>query len=263
MMSAEHKELLRLHHLLTGQHQHQQQQEGQNPIDASTSDLSLLRTVVSLLKRSSQVSSANKLDESLAFDSDTRGKLLDADVRLEAQDKIWRPLEKFDDQLRRDYTCRRQMLLSRLDCTIESFKWKGSNNTEPKGGKAKSMNEQIHETYDKARLAMKDEPQVSMAYLLAVRETDCDRLLNGVVSSSSGANCKIQYGDKGTKGELVNLKQVIIPKVPDRGGRTDEVRPPPKETFGQQRGRGVGGGGGFGRHSKHQAGHRGSGERRR
>lgn len=234
-MSTERKELLHIHSLLM------RQEYSQSAADqANASDLAILRKIISLVR---ETKLNEQLDESLAFDGDTRDKLSN-ELRVEAQDQIWQPLEKFDDQLRRDYTCRRQMLLSRLDCTIESFKWKGSNKSEPKGGRAKSMNEQIHETYDKTRPTMKDEPQVSMARLLAVREKDCDRLLNGIVSSSPSADCKINYkGDKQAQSEMVNLKQVIIPNVPDRGGRTDEVRPPPKETFGQQRGRGRGGGG--------------------
>jgi hypothetical protein len=243
-MSSERKELLRIHSLLVAGRQ------APDELDTATNsnDLELLRSVLALVRQSKSLT--DQLDESLAFDSETRRLMTDERALAEVQQQLWQPLDKFDDQLRRDYTCRRQMLLSRLDCTIESFKWKGANNAPPKGGKAKSMNEQIHEVYDRARLNMKDEPQVSISHLLAVRQSDCDRLLNGIVGGSTGLDCMISYGNKGStqSGELVNLKHVIIPNVPDRGGRTDDRPPPPKETFGQQRAQRGGGGRQFSRH---------------
>lgn len=36
-------------------------------------------------------------------------------------EKQWTELEKIQDELDKDYTIRREMLLKRLDCTIQSF----------------------------------------------------------------------------------------------------------------------------------------------
>lgn len=150
--------------------------------------------------------------------------------------RLWTALSKLNDMLRQDYTCRRAMLLNRLDCTVESFKWKNSNNNKIDGS-SKSINDLIHEKYEASRLNMKNEPRVDLANLLAVRETESDSLLNRVVSSKK-LDCKISYKAnerQKTGGDLTYLKQVVISDVPDRGGRTNEIQPPAKETFKQQR----------------------------
>lgn len=226
---AERKELLAIYRLLDNK------SPPDNQVD-NKSELELLRNIVTTLEsgKSDKRLDKDNLPDSLAFPRDTRdGKNL-----IEATD-IWDRLEKFNNLLRSDYTCRRQMLLKRLDCTVESFKWKGNKkqgDDKPLHAKAKSLNDQIHERYDNARSNIRDESQVSMSDLLAIRDTQCDRILNGVVSTES-VDCQIPYG-KQRQGDMINLKQVIIPHVPDRGGRTDEVRPPPKETHGHQRGGG-------------------------
>lgn len=155
--------------------------------------------------------------------------LKDGDSRRSLEQKGWDRLEEINEKLRQDYTIRRQMLLTRVDCTVESFKWKASN--DAKG----ELNEKIHAIYDPLRIKLKPEPNVSMAHLLAVREKDCDNMLNSVVSSNN-IECSV--------------RNTLIPAVPDRGGRPNEVRAPPKETFrfqqshrGHSRGRGRGRGG--------------------
>lgn len=217
------------------------------------SELELLRSIVTHLKSPSSKINANKIPESLAFPrKETQHQNL-----LEAND-LWDELHKFNEILRQDHKCRRKMLLNRLDCTVESFMWKGADSNKKETAKIaskKSTNDLIHETYEISRLKIKDEPQVDMSHLLAIRETECDTLLNSVVSSRT-VDCKISQPTQSrmdSKNDPVQLKKVIIPEVPDRGGRPGEIRPPVKETFSRQRrdfggSRGRGGGcGGRGR----------------
>lgn len=191
------------------------------------------------------ISSINgQFPDSLAFPNSVRNS-----QNLTENVQLWKNLRKFNDLLKNDYSCRRQMLINRLDCTVESFKWKSSEirkqaHLEAAEGKKshkdkKSLNDLIHEKYDQARIGLANEPQITISHLLALRETECDNLLNSVVSTKS-VDCQVLY--KPTKqqrqdntGQLVNLKQVIIPEVPDRGGRTEEMRMPSKESFSQQR----------------------------
>lgn len=179
------------------------------------------------------------LPDSLAFPASTRKS-----TNLVEQTELWDKLAKFNDLLKLDYACRRQMLLNRLDCTVESFKWKNSSdqvasnrdNSRPQV----SSNDQIHEKYDTIRRELKDEPQIGLDHLLALRENERDYLLNSVVSSKK-IDCQVSYKTSNKLQQdrlnetLINLKQVIIPDVPDRGGRPGEIRPPQRETFSQQR----------------------------
>lgn len=225
---AERKKLLEIYNLL----QQTTQQNDVQPIDKNT-DLEVLQAVVDLIK-SKDI--ARSLDDSLAFPFDVREK-----INFTRTQQFWNELDKLDNCLRQDYKCRRLMLLRRLDCTVESFKWK--RGTKKNDGKQKeiqksslTLNEQIHGVYDKIRTTMRDDPEVTIADLLASRCEDCDQLLNEVVSSRK-LDCEINFTGSGPDvcGQT-NLKHVVIPNVPDRGGRTDEIMPPVKETTGFQSG---------------------------
>lgn len=209
--------------------------------DETRSQLELLANIVEALKEPAhgQETPVGRLkralanDDSLAFPHQHRNQL---NTNQHQAGPLWHQLDRLDSLFRQDYTCRRKMLLARLDCTVESFKWKApahSSNTQQQltslhnrttRPKAKSINDQIHEIYDAARIGIKQEPQLTIAHLLAARQTECDKLLNSVVSSSNTVDCQIAYGQQKqdtNTGSLVNLKQVIIPHVPDRGGRTE------------------------------------------
>lgn len=227
------------------------------PIDSESCNIQLLKLILSkldpnrnmVLGREGQeiYQKVSDLPDSLAFPQNVR-----EGNKLSEFNYLWSELGNFQDSLKQDYTCRRKMLLTRLDCTIESFKWKGSdikNKSKTSGdnatahpsslidGNKKSLNDLIHEKYQ-PRKDMRDEPQVTISHLLALRATDCDKLLNCVVSSQT-VDCKVDYKSQkqnqhrsqNEPEKLVNLKQIIIPDVPDRGGRTGEIRPPRKETF--------------------------------
>jgi hypothetical protein len=166
----------------------------------------------------------------------------------------WNNLQTINEELFKDYSLRREMLLMRCDCTVKSFNWK-SDKTNDKS-KSKSVDEnQINETYQKGRQLLDKNPNVSLAEALAARESDCDSLVNTIISKIH-ANCVIELPEtkeKANQGlqQRLQLHKYIIGSVPDRGGRPDEQPKPPKESFSQQqqqrdnpqRGRGRGGGG--------------------
>lgn len=214
----------------------------------SKTDADILKSIVAKLNSLETNHEKFSVPDSLAFPQSAR------DLKGVIEDKdLWNELEQFHQLLQNDYTCRRQMLLNRLDCTVESFKWKASktrNPSNPSGDSRKqgtegkeSLNDRIHQMYDTSRAELKPQPNVKMAHLLALRESDCDKLLNSVVSSRSN-DCQVNYKNhKNRHTNLVNLKQIIIPDVPDRGGRTDDIGSPPRETYSHQQryGRGRGG----------------------
>ncbi|CAG9824462.1 unnamed protein product [Phaedon cochleariae] len=121
-------------------------------------------------------------------------------------DKQWEILNGVQDDLNKDYKIRREMLLTRLDVTIQSFQW--SDKTKGK----EDLFEKIY--YDKRKL-LKVEPDIDISDLLAAR-TDI-AIIEKTSSSSVRRNTRTQ------------LNKVIIGQVPDRGGRTSEIAPPPPE----------------------------------
>lgn len=76
-------------------------------------------------------------------------------------DSQWQTLSDVCDDLHREYKIRREMLLTRLDVTVQSFQW--SDRTKGKD----DMFEKIY--YDK-RKALTVEPDVDIGDLLAARE---------------------------------------------------------------------------------------------
>lgn len=223
---SESKELRRICELL------EIEANGQDP-----NNIDLLNLIVNKLSAKGESSqpatmlARERLQDSLAFTEKTRSKR-----NLLAKPELWNNLKQFNDILKQDYSSRRQMLVNRLDCTIESFKWKAANkNSQSASDKNSPLNDQIHERYEKARMRLKDEPDVTISHLLALRETESDILLNSVASTCV-TDCKVIYKVRPqSQGELINLKQVIIPAIPDRGGRAGEIRAPQRETFSQQR----------------------------
>lgn len=171
--------------------------------------------------------------------------LLEDGTKLPPQS--WAFVDKINKALHDDYKVRRQMLISRCDCTVESFKWKKVDKKDNE-----DLADEIGQTYASLRHKLDPEPQVTMATALAARESGCFDLLNAVVSKSP-QTCQIETPQ--TKGmanlgkqQRISLQKYLIGQVPDRGGRPQEQPPPPKETFQQQKQQRYGrGGGGRGR----------------
>ncbi|CAG0886520.1 unnamed protein product [Cyprideis torosa] len=154
--------------------------------------------------------------------------------------KQWAILDELSHEMKREYTLRREMLLKRLDVTIQSFKW---------ADRLKPKEEEINRVFIPMREKLRDEPDVSLGDLLAARE---DLAIQEKTSSASVR--------KHTKSKV---NRVIIGNVPDRGGRPSEAEPPPPEMPswmqrqpGPPRGGGRGGGGDY---RGGRGDHRGSG----
>lgn len=173
-----------------------------------------------------------KLSEILKTVSpDHLGKPL-IDVELSANQ--WNELSKLQEEMHKEYTIRRDMLLKRLDVTVQSFLW---------SDRIKSQENEVNTRYEERRKILKNEPKVTMADLLAARDD------LAIIEKTSNASVR-----KNTRSKI---NSVIIGAVPDRGGRPYEQEPPPPEMPPWQKdrvqgpqsfqgGRGGGGGGGRG-----------------
>ncbi|KAG5341253.1 FA98A protein, partial [Acromyrmex charruanus] len=152
------------------------------------------------------------------------------DVELSA--KQWEKLGQLQEEMHKEYIVRREMLLKRLDVTVQSFLW---------SDRIKSQETEVNNKYDEKRKTLKNEPKVTLADLLAARDD------LAIIEKTSNASVR-----KNTRSKI---NSVIIGAVPDRGGRPYEQEPPPPEMPPWQKdrvqgppsfqgGRGGGGGGG-------------------
>ncbi|KAG5675289.1 hypothetical protein PVAND_005201 [Polypedilum vanderplanki] len=139
----------------------------------------------------------------------------------------WIKVEKIQAALEQEYNMRRKMLMTRLDVTIQSFKW-----SDKIKGKEKDINEKFSNKQQLLEKVNQDH-RTDIVALLAAR----DKL--AIIEKTSSANVR-----KNTKSKL---QRHIIGKVPDRGGRTLELqKPPPEMPSWQKRNDGGGRGGGRG-----------------
>lgn len=148
------------------------------------------------------------------------------------KDEQWMKIAQIQATLDQEYNLRRKMLITRLDVTVQSFKW-----SENIRGKEKEINEKYGNKSQLLDKMVKGEHRTDIVALLAAR----DKL--AIIEKTSSANVS-----KNTKSKL---QRHIIGKVPDRGGRAlDRQRPPvempswqKRQTDGNNRGgRGAGGG---------------------
>ena len=141
-----------------------------------------------------------------------------------------------------EYSMRAQLLLKRLDVTVQSFTW---------SDRVRQMEAELYNVYRPLRQSMRAESTVSVADVLAARADLCrvDKTVTGSARAQTRINRVMMSGE-----------------LPDRGGRTTEMeRPPPEMPAWQkqrastgaqpQRHSSTGGGrgrGGGGRHQPHQ-----------
>ncbi|XP_065837410.1 protein FAM98B-like [Oscarella lobularis] len=112
-------------------------------------------------------------------------------------------LNEMNKKMEDEYYIRRQMLLKRADVTIQSLKW---------SDKTKGKEEALEDVFKNQRLPLKDRSHVSLAQVLAARQD----LLNVVKTSNDAVRSHTQ----------TPINKVLIGRVPDRGGRPNETRPP-------------------------------------
>ncbi|KAK7074807.1 Protein fam98a [Halocaridina rubra] len=142
-------------------------------------------------------------------------------------DKQWTLLNQMQEEMHKEYAMRRQMMIKRLDVTVQSFQW---------SDKAKMRENDLTKAFRTRRDQLTEEPNVSLGDMLAARED------LAVLEKTSSALVRKQ-----TK---TPLNKIIIGRVPDRGGRANELEPPPPEmpSWTQRQpdgGRGGGRGSGF------------------
>nr|XP_027209808.1 protein FAM98A-like isoform X4 [Penaeus vannamei] len=121
-------------------------------------------------------------------------------------DKQWALLDEMQKEMQSEYQMRREMLIKRLDVTVQSFQW---------SNKAKMRENDLVKAFRSRRDQLTEIPSVSVGDMLAARED------LAVLEKTSNASVR-----KATK---TPLNKVLIGKVPDRGGRAHELEPPPPE----------------------------------
>uniref|UniRef100_A0A8D0H3J4 Family with sequence similarity 98 member A n=1 Tax=Sphenodon punctatus TaxID=8508 RepID=A0A8D0H3J4_SPHPU len=157
----------------------------------------------------------------------------------------WEKIEAINQAIANEYEVRRKLLVKRLDVTVQSFGW---------SDRAKSQTEKLAKVYQPKRAVLSTKSIISIAHLLAARQD-----LSKILRTSSGA-----IREK----SACAINKVLMGRVPDRGGRPNEIEPPPPEMppwqkrpdGSQQQGGGRGGRGGYessygGRGGYEQGGH--------
>lgn len=119
----------------------------------------------------------------------------------------WHKLEKIQAALEKEYNLRRKMLMTRLDVTVQSFKW-----SERIRDKEKDITERFSNKYQMLEKLQFGEHRTDVAQLVAAR----DKL--AIIEKTSSANVR--------KNTQSKIQRLIIGKVPDRGGRALELQQP-------------------------------------
>lgn len=195
----------------------------------------------------------SRLDETMKTipDADKRiGKPL-FNPKNPLNDAQWTLVAKIQQEFDNEYNLRRKMLMTRLDVTIQSFKW-----SDRIKGKESLINEKYSNKLQQIEKFQLGGRNTNIAALLAAREQ------LAIIEKTSSANVRKNTSSK--------LQRHIIGKVPDRGGRALESQKPPPEMPSWQkrqpgndnRGRGGRGGGrgndrggrGGGHHQQQQQG---------
>lgn len=118
--------------------------------------------------------------------------------------ETWKALEGIQEALGAEYECRRRMMLTRFDVTVDSFHW---------SERSKLHSTAMTEAFKPLRQALQgSESQVSIAHLLAARE-DFSRITK---TSSGTSRAKTSCA----------VNKVLMGSVPDRGGRPNEIERP-------------------------------------
>lgn len=105
-------------------------------------------------------------------------------------DKQWHTLGDIQSELHKEYCIRRELLLKRLDVTIQSFQWSES---------AKNNENEIIKKFNSHRSKMVVEPDITLADLLAARHD------LAIIEKTSNASVR--------KNTLSSVNKVIIGRV--------------------------------------------------
>ncbi|XP_062122342.1 protein FAM98B isoform X2 [Drosophila sulfurigaster albostrigata] len=155
-------------------------------------------------------------------------------------DAQWRQLEAMHKDLDAEYNLRRQMMLTRLEATVQSFQW-----SESMKHRQKEINDRFQQKLKQLDALKYGGADTNIVALLAAR-TDL-----AIIEKTSSVNVRKNTASK--------IEKHVIGSVPDRGGRANEHAPPPPEmpSWQQQRAGGPAGGGGRGGGGNYRGGNRG------
>lgn len=155
-----------------------------------------------------------------------------------ASPELLSSLAEINELLRGDYALRREMLLQRLDVTVQAFLW---------SARAEGREAEINAAIAPKRRGLSAQPA-------AIRAADA---FSAGAELSAALSARVT--DSSTKGlRAASVKSVLIGAVPDRGGRVTDMRPSARDTMpswasrrpegarGAGAGAGAGGGGGGG-----------------
>jgi len=126
------------------------------------------------------------------------------------KDSKWDHIEKIQATLEKEYNLRKKMLMTRLDVTIQSFKW-----SDRIKGKEKDITERFSNKQQILEKLQLGGLRADIPSLLAAR----DKL--AIIEKTSSANVRKNTNSK--------IQRHIMGKVPDRGGRALELQRPPAE----------------------------------
>nr|CAD7402672.1 unnamed protein product [Timema cristinae] len=121
-------------------------------------------------------------------------------------EKQWHQLEELHKEMQQEYRLRREMLIKRIDVTIQSFQW---------SERVRNQQDEIATMFLSKRKALAIEPDVHLSDLLAARED------LAIIEKTSNASVR--------RNTQSSVNKVIIGRVPDRGGRPSDQQPPPPE----------------------------------
>ncbi|XP_067412797.1 protein FAM98C isoform X1 [Emydura macquarii macquarii] len=124
-------------------------------------------------------------------------------LRVPLTARQWEALEGTQQALCAEYQCRKRMMITRFNVTLQSFRW---------SERAEAHSAALLAAISPLRRAESAASGVTLARLLAARE-DASR----IISASSG-HCRHRTS--------CAINKVLMGGVPDRGGRPNEIEPP-------------------------------------
>lgn len=134
----------------------------------------------------------------------------------------WKYINSIIELLNEEFNIRRSMLLTRLDVTVQSFKWPD---------RLKNKKQKLEEIYQTKLDLINKLPNFSTSDFLCARE-------DLAIVEKTSSTLAIQNTNS-------SVNKVMIGRVPDRGGRPNEQQaPPPEMPSWQQRTQSQGGRGG-------------------
>lgn len=150
-----------------------------------------------------------RVDEAIKKNGNQVPKALFSPAKPLTRDQ-WCKLEQIQKELDTEYDLRREMLITRLDVTVQSFQW--SDNIK---GKEDSIAQRYTNKRKELDYLKHGGKTTDLVELLTAREDIA------IIDKTSSANVR--------ENTQTDIQKHVIGRVPDRGGRAREHAPPPPE----------------------------------